>query len=1048
MNKTRANTILVYGAAQFRCLAAIAVVLCTPFAHAETNVNSANHVVDGSGNLVYTAEADGETVSFDGGAGIVYGTTFAGNTASFNPYGAQGYLTVRNPLVAIPDSYLDVAQGTVEFSGGLTPSDAITQWDSGKDFLKIGAGTAKFTGAVDFSANSQGPIFRVNEGVAHFAGSGIMHQLLNLYVGNTTSGGARAIFDNTSVNFLTGCNIAFESGKHGEVYSTNSTVTVKSGKDMNLGNEGGDALYVMKDGSLSVGDWLSLGRAAGSTAVFTNCGGTVAIAGRLYVGANGAKNTATILPGGTGTFVLDGGTATINGNGYLGTGASGSSTIRVLGGASLTMNGACKYFGYAMGSTDAPKSVLEIENGTANFNSYPVYFGYGSVANSSPRSILKIGADGTFNSTASTLVFGHEAGNIARLEMEGGTFKASNATFGNKGSFRGTMTGGNVDISQNFYLGNYSTSPNRFDMMGGTLSAANCTYRYIGYNYGNTAAGSVTSVLTVARSAVFSTGSKSMYLGFGGSATATAHGEIHLSDGGVFEAKDINPNPGDFTDKFASRKLTSDGGTFRITGNSTTIPWLRAANLESYVGRRGVTFDTGSNTATIEDFASDGKSPGQIHKAGSGTLVLGKLPQTHGGVAVKQGTLKLSSGATVGAAYTPEMAKVEAAGNTYPENASDALKGANYLLHRWSFNCGSLYDSVAAKKATVYGDIEPDVIGANENLITTPLLSNASTYLDLGSGLFGESESDFTVEFWASVLQSAGDGELAVIGKSGNSQTLIFINTATGLVKARVNGAGHNDNKYLGAHVPGTMYHYSIVFKRNANGKYDTTVCRRDSAGEVVGTSLSLAGSPFSPYLHADSFCFAASPAFPNVNTRGIKVDEVRIWKAALSDAQLAKNAILGPDELPLLDMGDDYDSIGPVDIAEGAVFDLGGNSISYGSLSGAGTVKNGTIIVTDALTPVGGTMEIAAGTTVKVTGEIVFGEGDSLNVKGTLDLREATVKYVSTSRLESAVSLAMATDGGTILGPPAAIDDSRYFISVSPSSVKVSPKGFSLIIR
>ena len=125
MNKTRANTIFVYGAAQFRCLAAIAAALCTPFAHAEMNVNSANHV-DGSGNLVYTAEADGETVSFDGGAGIVWGTTFSGNDASFNPYNASSVLTVINPLVAIPNSSLGVAQGTTVFSGGLTPNTLIS----------------------------------------------------------------------------------------------------------------------------------------------------------------------------------------------------------------------------------------------------------------------------------------------------------------------------------------------------------------------------------------------------------------------------------------------------------------------------------------------------------------------------------------------------------------------------------------------------------------------------------------------------------------------------------------------------------------------------------------------------------------------------------------------------------------------------------------------------------------------------------------------------------------------------------------------------------
>lgn len=189
------------GWSQVGYLVALAAALANTFVYAETNVIGAD-LVDGDGNLAYTAEADGETVSFDSGADIVYGTTFSGTTASFTPYGASGCLTVLNPLVAIPNSSLNVAYGTVEFSGGLTPSDSITQWIWNHSFLKTGAGTATFTGAVDFSANSQGPIFRVNEGVAHFAGSGITHKLVDLYVGNTTKGGASAIFDNTAVNFI------------------------------------------------------------------------------------------------------------------------------------------------------------------------------------------------------------------------------------------------------------------------------------------------------------------------------------------------------------------------------------------------------------------------------------------------------------------------------------------------------------------------------------------------------------------------------------------------------------------------------------------------------------------------------------------------------------------------------------------------------------------------------------------------------------------------------------------------------------------------------
>lgn len=421
---------------------------------------------------------------------------------------------------------------------------------------------------------------------------------------------------------------------------------------------------------------------------------------------------------------------------------------------------------------------------------------------------------------------------------------------------------------------------------------------------------------------------------------------------------------------------------------------------------------------------------------------------------MQQGILKLSSGATVGTAYTPEAAKVEAAGNTYPEDATDALKGANYLLHRWSFNCGSLYDSIAARKATVYGDIEPDVVGEGENMITTSLRDDKSTYLDLGPGLFGDSDGDFTVEIWATVRQAANDGALVFIGKdvvdsNGEPITALRINTSQGKVASRKDKAYSSitsDSLYLGVPVAGTMYHHSIVFKRKSNGAYDATVCRRDSAGNTVGSVVSLAGV-LSPCLHADRFCFAAAPAY-SANTRGLKIDEVRIWKAALSDEQLAKNAVLGPDELPLLDMGDDYASIGPVDIAEDAVFDLGGNTISYGSVSGAGTVRNGTITVSDALAPSGDTMEIAAGTTVKVTGDIVFGEGDCLNVKGTLDLTEATVRYASTSPVRSTVTLATATDGGAILGPAAAADVSHGILSVTASSVTVSPRGLLIIVE
>jgi hypothetical protein len=355
------------------------------------------------------------------------------------------------------------------------------------------------------------------------------------------------------------------------------------------------------------------------------------------------------------------------------------------------------------------------------------------------------------------------------------------------------------------------------------------------------------------------------------------------------------------------------------------------------------------------------------------------------------------------------------------------LKGANYLLHRWSFNCGSLYDSVAAKKATIYGDIEPDVVGAKANLIATENRSDISTYLDLGSGLFGDSDGDFTVEFWVN-RTGMNDGKLVTIGRNGDSRTEFYINTK-GQTLSRVdgkNGFQGGTPIQLGEPVIGTMYHYSVVFKRNANGSYDTTICRRNSAGEVVGNVVSLVGAIFSPHLYADTFCFAATPAHPGENTRGLDIDEVRIWKAALSDAQLTKNAQLGPDRLPLLGMGDDYASTGPVDIAEGATFDLGGNTIAYGSLTGSGTVSNGTLALTDTIET----------------------HGLTVGANGILDLTQATVVCPDVDT-QTAVRLVTVADGGRIVGPVKASRLPKgYVLRQTASGVSAVKCGFILIVK
>ena len=50
--------------------------------------------------------------------------------------------------------------------------------------------------------------------------------------------------------------------------------------------------------------------------------------------------------------------------------------------------------------------------------------------------------------------------------------------------------------------------------------------------------------------------------------------------------------------------------------------------------------------------------------------------------------------------------------------------------------------------------------------------------------------------------------------------------------------------------------------------------------------------------------CWLAHSQYPD-NDASATYNEVRVWNAALSDAQLTENARLGPDQLPALDNGD-----------------------------------------------------------------------------------------------------------------------------------------------
>ena len=662
-----------------------------------------------------------------------------------------------------------------------------------------------------------------------------------------------------------------------------------------------------------------------------------------------------------------------------------------------------------LGYNSAYSGLYKIDGGTFNTAKamYVGYYGTGTVE--VVAGTLHVGT---------VFSLGHEVSGVGRMRISSGTVDCNhNSMIGRYGSGYLLMTGGELlqASDMEFSLGRFSDGMGRADIMGGELKywkPNSNNSKHIGWEG--------TGVVSVASSGLFSF-SNTVYLG----TAATGYGEIDLYEGGVFETKTLNMGSG-------HQKIVADGGTFRVGGNGATVNFFTSASNidESYVGLRGVTFDTRDNTATIGNFALDGRSPGAIRKVGSGTLIFTGVPQTGGGIEVNEGTVALASGAIVGTAFAVPTAE-DVGDNVYPSMPSQSLIAQNYLLHRWSFNQGSMVDSIAGNVATIHDDNAAGAnIGFKDGVVS--LLRGRTKgvrYIDLGSGLFGDEDGEFTVEFWARVPDWSASSKLLTIGNSGTQE--IFLNIPGG-VCAR--GAGNETllSAWGASTVPsGTMCHFSIVIGKAMDGKRDVRFRLKDATtGETYADTI-CPGRTYSPIQHQNVFAFGYS--YHNEVDAKMDIDEVRIWRAALSDAQLTANVMHGPDDVPLLNF---TKSGGPIKVASGATLNLGGNAIEYPGLAGAGVVRNGSITV--ATLNVTGAMRLDADVTV--TGEIVFAEGSSLITSGTLSISGATVRYVAPISVSSLV-LASTDGGGVISGVPVAVDlgvNSCYSLSIDASTIKV----------
>lgn len=256
--------------------------------------------------------------------------------------------------------------------------------------------------------------------------------------------------------------------------------------------------------------------------------------------------------------------------------------------------------------------------------------------------------------------------------------------------------------------------------------------------------------------------------------------------------------------------------------------------------------------------------------------------------------------------YTPpdESSSVHT-DNVFPDLPAATLAArcpdGNYLVHRWSFN-GDLLDTVGGQNATRHGSAMPTFNTAN-TAITCAGGSKGRSWIDLGSNILPRDNTPVTLEIWATQNSVQNWGRVFDIGNSESDYILIAWTSGTTLNKEAmcIKKVGGDISGYLAPFTLGTEFHISVVFLPKADGSWAVTFRKKDATtGSTLGEYTMNISSGWSLAVQGQNNCWLAHSQY-NDNDAAATYNEVRVWNAALSDAQLTDNAKLGPDKLPTI---------------------------------------------------------------------------------------------------------------------------------------------------
>ena len=592
-------------------------------------------------------------------------------------------------------------------------------------------------------------------------------------------------------------------------------------------------------------------------------------------------------------------------------------------------------------------------------------------------------------------------GKLARFAMKGGSIYVNNSKallVGGYGHGWFHQTGGEVSCGYYPCVGRYAGGEGRLDVHGGTFTHRNQNLIRIG-ELG-------TGVVSVANGGTFTDLASWSPMVHG----AGSKGTLLLSPNGTFETQEINNG-----DNGTDSSVVFNGGTLKLRTNGKKDSFLGAK-----LGR-----------VTVSPYG------GAIDTNGKGDFTLSR-------------------------ALGP---------------STDAGDLCEALAHRWSFKEGSLVDSVGGLVAVTNGAVDLE-----DGAVRLKGLARGQSCINLGTTLLPTDGRGATIELWVTPITYKSWSRVIAFGSGNGTVKDIYLSFNNGKSTDdarshfRIYGSGTDEYAKNIAMPPGRTYHVAVVLDPQLDGRFLNTAYISDAAtGELLEAIQEASNVGWTPAEVAqENGCWLGHSNSSSNPDPDARYHEVRIHHRPLSAAQVTASCLAGPDAVyyfrkkgaGTLTMtgantyttGTAVDG-GTLKLASdatlpatemwadaGATLDLNGTSQTARELGGTGTVKGGTLAVTDTIQPGGrktvGTLTVDG--TLLTSGTLVIdvaanGASDCLAATGTLDLTGLSFALGDATALDETKIYTIATATsftGTFAG--VTLPNRKWRVSVADTKVKL----------